>query len=183
MIFTPFILITLALSSILSIRNLSPAIYEDYATLMSFLSFFVLFSKFGCNIGFARFLNETKNLNARHTFYTKLQIRRWVIAFIFALVLILISPYWAIKIKLLNSDWTPSTLFLIGLLGEFMLHTQLASSAKLNSCNHGYVSTNSQAEMFARALTLVILAISIKQPIIIQMVLIPIALAEAVFLQ
>ena len=180
LILSPLVVLFSALSSLLVIRFLSPTLYADYATLMSFLSLFMLLAESGCNVGIARYLSEASKQNARYTLYIKLQLRRWFVVAVMAIILFIAAPNWAFGNNLTSFGWTNSTFILIAILAAFMLHTQLASSSMLNSFRHGKVLLISQAVMLLRAFTLVLLAIFIQQPKVLFLILIPIAFIEAI---
>ncbi|MDP1927111.1 MAG: oligosaccharide flippase family protein [Thiobacillus sp.] len=169
-------------SSILVARWLGPGTYADYATLMALMAWLLLLAESGCNAGLGRFLGEAGVRNARGSLYLSLQYRRWTISLILTLSLIWLGPMWARSVSLSEAHWQPFSFVMVGLLAAVMLHGQLASSAMLTAFRHKRVLLTNQLMTFARALVLVLLAGTLREPLVLVAALLSLAIVEALIL-
>lgn len=167
------------ISSILVARWLGPGTYADYATLMALVAWLLILAEGGCNIGLGRLLSEANALNARGSLYLTLQYRRWVISLILSLSLIWLGPIWAKSVGLPEARWQPFSFVMVGLLAAVMLHGQLASSAMLTAFRHKRVLITNQLMTIARALVLVLLAGTLREPVVMMVALLVLAIVEA----
>lgn len=168
-----------ATSSILVARWLGPGTYADYATLMALVAWLLILAEGGCNAGLGRFLGEAGVLNARGSLYLSLQYRRWAISLVLALSLIWLGPIWAKSVSLPEAHWQPASFVMVGLLATVMLHGQLASTAMLTAFRHKRVLLTNQLMTISRALILVLLAGTLRQPAALIAALLSLAIVEA----
>lgn len=166
-------------ASILVARWLGPETYADYATLMALVAWLLILAEGGCNAGLGRYLGEAGTLNARCSLYLSLQYRRWALALILALSLIWLGPIWAQSAGLSETRWQPASFMMAGLLAAVMLHGQLASSAMLTAFRHGRVLLTNQLMTIVRALALVLLAGTLREPVMLVAALLVLAIVEA----
>lgn len=167
------------ISSVLVARWLGPGTYADYATLMALVAWLLILAEGGCNGGLGRFLGEAGVLHARGSLYLSLQYRRWIISLILTLSLVWLGPIWAKSVGLPEARWQPFSFILVGLLAAVMLHGQLASSAMLAIFRHERVLLTNQLMTIARALVLVLLAGTLRDPVVLVAALLSLAIVEA----
>lgn len=166
-------------ASILIARWLGPDTYADYATLMALVAWLLIIAEGGCNHGLGRFLGEAGALKARGSLYLSLQYRRWAFALIVCLSLIWFGPIWAKSVGLPGERWQPVSFVMAGLLAAVMLHGQLASSVMLTAFQHKHVLLVNQLMTIARALVLVLLAGTLREPVTLVAALLSLAVVEA----
>lgn len=167
------------ISSILVARWLGPATYVDYATLMALVAWLLILAESGCNAGLGRYLGEAGVLNARGSLYLVLQYRRWAVSLILSLSLVWLGPVWATSAGLPEARWQPFIFVMAGLLAAVMLHGQLASSTMLTTFRHKRVLLTNQSMTIARALVLVLLAGTLREPVTLVAALLSLAIVEA----
>lgn len=160
-------------------RALGPETYADYAALMALVSWLLILAEGGCNNGLGRFLAEAGVLEARGSLYFSLQYRRWALALILAFSLVWFGPIWAKSVGLPEERWQPVSFVMAGLLAAVMLHGQLASSVMLTAFQHKHVLLVNQLMTIARALVLVLLAGTLREPVMLVAALLSLAVVEA----
>lgn len=166
-------------ASILVARWLGPETFADYATLMALVAWLLILAEAGCNVGLGRFLSGAGTLNARCSLYLSLLYRRWALALIMALSLFWFGPIWAQSAGLSEARWQPANFVMVGLLAAVMLHGQLASSAMLTAFRHGRVLFTNQLMTIIRALALALLAGTLREPAVMVIALLVLAIVEA----
>ena len=167
------------ITSLLVARWLGPDTYADYATLMALVAWLLLLGEGGCNIGIGRYLAVAGVLDARGSLYLALLYRRWAIALILTISLVWLGPMWAKSVGLTEARWQPFSFVMVGLLAAVILHAQLASSAMLTAFRHKRVLLTNQLMTIARALVLVLLTGTLREPVTLVIALLSLAIVEA----
>jgi O-antigen/teichoic acid export membrane protein len=170
------------LSSTFIARWFGPETYADYATLTSLLAWVLLLAESGCNAGIGRYLPEARQNQAEKTLYLTLQKRRWGIVVLWTGLLVFFGPLWADYSGLPPHRWDYPAFLMIGILSGAMLHGQLANFALVSAFYHRNALLVSQIMMLVRAITLLILASFLREPIHLVMALIVLASIESVIM-
>lgn len=169
-------------AAVIVARVLQPEAYADYATLMALLTWFLILSEVGCNIGLARYLRDAATLRARLSLYWTLQRRRWLYVLGIAAAVCLAGPLWAKSAGLNPNHWRTVSFFLVGILAGVMLHGQLASSALATGFQHARLLWLAQLMTILRAICLASLATILREPLALVGALLIIAIVESLLL-
>lgn len=169
-------------AAVIVARVLQPEAYADYATLMALLTWFLLLSEVGCNIGLARYLRDAATFRARLSLYWTLQRRRWHYVIGVTAAVCLVGPLWAMSAGLDPDRWRSVSFLLVGILAGVMLHGQLAGSALATGFQHKRLLWLAQLMTVLRATCLAALATILREPIVLVGALLLIALVESLIL-
>lgn len=82
-------------ASIVIVRAMQPALYAEYAAVIAIIGLATFVFEAGGNSGLTRYLATAADLQARGTFYRRMQSRRWLAAGACAVVLIALGPLYA----------------------------------------------------------------------------------------
>lgn len=125
-----------ALAAIVVIRLLPPSAYADYATMMAIVSWLLLISEAGGNVGFSRYLKDAAELRVRGTLYLALSRRRWLLSPLLMALLVFVGPVWVAWTGMPSGNWTPTVYILIALIVVANLHGQLGYYGLISTFDH-----------------------------------------------
>ncbi len=183
LIIAPIGLVLSMVASIVVARQLGPEGYADYATILALVSWLLLLVEAGGNTGFARFLNEAGQADARATLYRAVLRLRWLLGACVIVALVALGPLWAAWAGLAPDRWSVTLFALIGLMAALGLHSQLAYYGLLASFMHRQALVISQGITVLRAggICLVVVFVA-ESPAAIAALLVAVACVEtAVF--
>jgi len=82
-------------ASIVIVRAMAPALYAEYAAVIAIIGLATFVFEAGGNSGLTRYLATAADLQARGTFYRRMQSRRWLAAGACAVALLALGPLYA----------------------------------------------------------------------------------------
>jgi O-antigen/teichoic acid export membrane protein len=81
--------------SVVLVRAVPPGLYAQYATVLAIISLAMLVFEAGANSGLTRYFSEAAQLDARGTFYRRMQFRRWLATLACGVALVAFGPMYA----------------------------------------------------------------------------------------
>lgn len=154
------------LTSIVVARMLTTAAYADYATMMAIVSWCLMITEAGGNVGFSRFLKKAGEHQARGTLYRDFLRYRWLLSPFIMIVLLLAGPFWVNNARLTVTNWPTLVFVILGLIVVLNLQGQLGYYAMINSFQHGKALTVAQLTSILKALLLILAAWIMPFPLV-----------------
>lgn len=167
------------LSTVLVVRVLGPVLYADYASLLAMISLGLLLAEAGGNTGFMRYLPEAGRLGSRGILYVTLLHRRWGVALIVVVLLIICGPLWVQWSGLSPDSWNRTVFLMVGLVVAAGLSGQLANYGLLGTFHHRSALAITQIINFAKASFVVMAALWVPTVTVLALVLAVLAVVEA----
>lgn len=153
-----------ALAAIVVVRWLQPSAYADYATMMAIVSWLLLISEAGGNVGFSRYLKDAAELRARGTLYLTLSRRRWLFFPLLVALLVFVGPAWVAWAGVPPGNWTPTVFILVALIVVANLLGQLGYYGLISAFDHRRALLISQGISLLKAAGLMLMAWYIPLP-------------------
>jgi len=181
-ILAPLTALVSLVSTVVVARSLEPNTYAEYAVLMAIVTWWLLLCELGCNVGVARYLHKATQLKATFTLYEMLQRRRSAFVIVTTLCAGLLGPSNILITHGNDTSWPWYVYLLLGGLTGITLHSQLSSSVLTGLFEQKKVQIITQVFIAFRACSLVAISLFFKNPVLLILALLLVALAESVTL-
>lgn len=169
-------LILSAVTSIAVARILTISAYADYATMMAIVSWFLLITEAGGNVGFSRYLKDAGTHKARYSLYVAFARYRWFLTPLIIALLLLAGPLWAQHADL---SWPALVFIVLALIVVSSLQGQLGYYVLISTFHHAKALTIAQTVSILKALILIVAAWILPIPLVLASSVLAVSMVSA----